>query len=347
MNTKIKKYSIGILGVRGYVGQELLAIIAHHPMLSLNWVSSRQLAGQPVSAICSNYCDKEPLLIESLSPENVAAKNTDIVVLALPNGLAFEYVKALELSGNQQIIIDLSADYRFNPDWHYLVPEINNLKQGKQLGQSIKISNPGCYATAMQLAIAPIKDLLATRPNCFGVSGYSGAGTTPNPNNDMQRLTDNLVAYKTVEHLHEKEVTRHLDMEISFTPHVSQFFRGINMTIQLEFNFPVAKSVIENRFVDYYSMHPLVEYQESIPTLKEVVNTPKAVIGGLTISQDRKRGTIICCLDNLLKGAASQAIQNINLAIGQHSTLGLVDSFEFNPLIAKQDLNVALAGAKQ
>ena len=355
-----KTFTIGIVGVRGYVGQELLKLIASHPLLKLDWVSSRQLQGQAISNLCDHFKSAKNLTVETLTPAEVANKHTDIVVLALPNGLAEPFVTAIEQTGKTQVLVDLSADYRFDKSWQYLVPEINNLvldfnkltpetnnQETTNNVHMIKISNPGCYATAMQLAIAPIKDLLAAKPNCFGISGYSGAGTTPNPNNNVAYLTDNIVAYKTVEHLHEKEVSHHLGLDISFTPHVAQFFRGINMTIQLEFSFPMTAEIIENRLNDFYAMHPLVDVQSNLPTLKQVVDSPFCLIGGIQLSADGKRATLISCLDNLLKGAASQAIQNINLALGQLPTLGLVKYSEQNPLIAKDDLLQMQTGAVQ
>ncbi|WP_444994363.1 N-acetyl-gamma-glutamyl-phosphate reductase [Aliikangiella sp. IMCC44359] len=321
MNNNQSTYTLGIIGVRGYVGKELLALVNQHPKLEIAWVSSRKLTGQPLNNLVEN---SSSILIENLSPEQVAAKNTDIIVLALPNGFASPYVDALEKNKSTQIIIDLSADYRFDKNWLYSIPELNNIKQGNyQLNKPIKISNPGCYATAMQLAIAPIKDLLKGYAHCFGVSGYSGAGTTPTPNNNLDNLKHNLIGYKLVEHLHEKEVSEKLDYPISFSPHVAEFFRGINMTIQIEFSQPQTQASIFNRFNDFYAMNDLVICQEAIPTLQQVVKTPHCVIGGLTVSKDGKRATIISCIDNLLKGAASQAIQNINLALGIEPTIGL------------------------
>ena len=338
-NNFSSQYSVGILGVRGYVGQELVKLIDNHPLLSLAWVSSRQLEGQLTSEV---FGCKDSVTIENLNPVQVAKKSSDIVILALPNGLASAFVTALQIQKNTQVVIDLSADYRFDKNWFYSLPEVNNFKQGKNISGQIKISNPGCYATAMQLAIAPIQDLLSQRPNCFGVSGYSGAGTTPNQNNDLELLTDNLLTYSPVEHLHEKEVSHHLELPVSFTPHVASFFRGINMTVQLEFNFPVTKDIIETRLHDYYQMHPLVSVVNEMPNIKQVINSYQALIGGLTISKNGKRGSLVCCIDNLLKGAASQAIQNINLAIGQNSSLGLLPMDEINPLTSPNDLGVQL-----
>lgn len=318
-----KKYTLGIVGARGYVGKELLALITTHPQIDVSWISSRQLNGQSAGSLVPALAD---IQVEDLSPQQVADKNSDIVVLALPNGLAAPYVKALDtaqLAPKQKprVIIDLSADYRFDPVWTYSLPELDTIDPFTT--QAIKISNPGCYATAMQLAIAPIKDRIVGRPNCFGVSGYSGAGTKPSPNNDPKNLADNLIGYGLVEHIHEKEVSARLHHQVTFSPHVAEFFRGINMTIQLEFDQPQDATELHQHFSDFYAKHPLVSCQQKVPTIKQVVYTPNCLIGGFTVSSDGKRVTIISVLDNLTKGAATQALQNINLALGLNSTIGL------------------------
>jgi len=324
MNDK-KIYSLGIIGVRGYVGKELLALISNHPQIQTQWLSSRQLAGQRAKSVFDDTDLTRGDLdfdIESLSPEEAAAKDTDIIVLALPNGLAEPFVQALEASGNCRLILDLSADYRFpEPDddknWIYSVPELDHQDLEKaRSSKLIKISNPGCYATAMLLGLSPIMQLLSNRPHCFGVSGFSGAGTTPSPNNDPDNLKDNLIGYKLLEHLHEKEVSLRLQNPVSFTPHVAAFFRGINMTIQVEFNQPQTSDELLKQYQDFYSNSSLVNCQSDIPVVKQVIHTAGCVIGGFAVSEDGKRATIVSCLDNLMKGAASQALQNINIALG-------------------------------
>ena len=128
----------------------------------------------------------------------------------MPNGKAAGYVEAIEAAQATTLLLDLSADYRFDETWYYGLPE---LTRGKWRGQT-RISNPGCYATAMQLSIAPLKDLLAAPPVCFGVSGYSGAGTTPSDKNNPEKLRDNLMPYALTGHMHEKEASRHLGVPV-------------------------------------------------------------------------------------------------------------------------------------
>lgn len=316
----MRQKTLGIVGGRGYVGKELLTILASHPHIDVNFISSRQLEGQPATVLASGLND---FTIENLNPQQVADKDCDIVVLALPNGLAAPYVAAIEQANRCQLIIDLSADYRFNNDWAYSLPELDRPEAAKP-GELIKISNPGCYATAMQLALAPLQDIITGHAHCFGVSGFSGAGTNPSPKNDPDNLKDNIIGYGLIEHIHEKEVTSRLTHPVFFSPHVAAFFRGINMTVQVQFTEAKNAAQLQTLFEDYYAKHPLVKVQKDVPVVKQVTNTPDCLIGGFTVSEDGMRATLISCLDNLTKGAASQALQNINLVLGFNATQGLL-----------------------
>jgi len=173
MNDK-KIYSLGIIGVRGYVGKELLALISNHPQIQTQWLSSRQLAGQRAKSVFDDTDLTRGDLdfdIESLSPEEAAAKDTDIIVLALPNGLAEPFVQALEASGNCRLILDLSADYRFpEPDddknWIYSVPELDHTKTGyiQSLSWIIRIwKKPGPQNSSRSVTRA------AMQPPCYWV----------------------------------------------------------------------------------------------------------------------------------------------------------------------------------
>lgn len=322
------KYSLGIVGVRGYVGRELLGLLANHQGIQVDWVSSRQLEGSPLSDLLAknnNFLFNDlsdehyyrQVTIENLTLDKVAERNTDIIILALPNGLAKPFVKALENAGNSQLIIDLSADYRFTDGWVYSVPELLNIEKlshHNALGP-IKISNPGCYATAMQIALAPLVEHLKGRAHCFGISGYSGAGTTPSVNNDPENLKDNILPYALLEHLHEKEVSYQLNIPISFSPHVAAFFRGISMTVQVELtNTWTLESVLQH-FNKFYKDDAEIIVTDLIPNIQQIKNTTRCLVGGFKLSEDGKRLSLVSCLDNLLKGAASQALQNIELAL--------------------------------
>ena len=134
----------------------------------------------------------------------------DCWVMALPNGVCKPFVDTINATGANTVIIDLSADYRFDSEWTYGLPE---LVPRANIARATRIANPGCYATAAQIGIAPMVPYLAGQPVVFGVSGYSGAGTKPSPKNDVNNLKDNLIAYSLTDHLHEKEISAQLSTE--------------------------------------------------------------------------------------------------------------------------------------
>lgn len=315
------KKTIGIVGARGHTGAELIRLIAAHPALTLSFVSSRELDGQRVADHVDGFAGE--LRYASLDPAAVAAQGADVVVLALPNGKAAPYVEAIDAAKPDTLILDLSADYRFDERWYYGLPE---LTRGKWRGEK-RISNPGCYATAIQLSIAPLKDVLAAPPVSFGVSGYSGAGTTPSDKNDPEKLRDNLMPYSLTGHTHEKEASRHLGLPVEFMPHVAPHFRGLTVTTNLYLVRPMKREEILQRFRHAYEGEKLVKVVDEAPWVSQIAHKHHAEVGGFAVSVDGKRVVIVATLDNLLKGAATQALQNINRAIG-------VDEYTAIPLDA-------------
>ena len=311
------KTTIGIVGARGHTGAELIRLIARHPHLELVFVSSRELDGQRVSEQVAEYTGT--LRYENLTHDAVAAKRADVVVLALPNGKSQEIVAAIDAAKPDTLIVDLSADHRFDETWYYGLPELTRAKFSGQR----HIANPGCYATAMQLAIAPLKGQLAAPPTCFGVSGYSGAGTTPSERNDPDKLRDNLMPYALVDHLHEREVTRQLGLPIEFMPHVASHFRGITMTVNLWLQQATTAAQVGEAFRDFYVREPLVRITESAPWVSAIAGRHHVEIGGFTVAPGGKRVVVVATIDNLLKGAATQALQNINLALGHPELEGI------------------------
>jgi len=303
-------YRIGIVGARGHTGAELIRLVAAHPNLELAFVSSRELDGQRVADHVTGY--QGELRYASLDPEAVAAQGADVVVLALPNGKAAPYVEAIDKARPDTIIVDLSADYRFDERWYYGLPE---LTRERWRGEK-RISNPGCYATAIQLSIAPLKDLLAAPPVSFGVSGYSGAGTTPSDRNDPEKLRDNLMPYSLTGHTHEKEASRHLGLPVEFMPHVAPHFRGLTVTTNLYLARQAKREDILNRFHGAYDGERLVHVVDEAPWVSRIAHQHHVDVGGFAVSNDGKRVVVVATLDNLLKGAATQAMQNINRAIG-------------------------------
>ncbi len=309
-----KHHTVGIVGARGHTGSELIRLVAAHPQLQLAFVSSRELDGQRVAEHNAGF-DGE-LRFENLDPQAMAAKRADVVVLALPNGKAAPFVEALDAEAPDTIVVDLSADYRFDAGWYYGLPE---LTRGRYAGQK-RISNPGCYATAMQLAIAPLLDQLAGPPQCFGVSGYSGAGTTPSDKNDPALLADNLMPYALTQHMHEREVSTRLGVPVEFMPHVAPHFRGITMTINLWLQQPVAPEAIKALYAQRYADEPLVEVIDEAPWVSRIAGRHGVQIGGFTTAPGNRRVVVVATIDNLLKGAATQAVQNINIALGLDET---------------------------
>ena len=328
------KKTVGIIGARGHTGAELIRLIAGHPGLELSFVSSRELAGERVADHNPGFSGE--LRYENLEPEAAAARGADAVILALPNGKGEPFIAALDAaaaSGEEEgansspttghrrepVIVDLSADHRFDAGWYYGLPELTRQRHAGQR----RISNPGCYATAMQLAIAPLIGELAGPPQCFGVSGYSGAGTTPSDKNDTEKLRDNLMPYALTDHIHEREVTAQLGMPVEFMPHVAPHFRGITMTINLWLRHPMSREAVRAKYLDFYGAEPLVKIQDEAPWVSLIAGRNGAAIGGFTVSADRRRVVVVATLDNLLKGAATQAMQNLNRALGLDEMTGI------------------------
>jgi N-acetyl-gamma-glutamyl-phosphate reductase len=314
---QMAKKTVGIVGARGHTGAELIRLIAPHPALELTFVSSRELAGQPVSAHSDAYTGE--LRYESLDARQAAAKHADVVILALPNGKAAPYVAAIDAEAPDTLIVDLSADYRFDDSWYYGLPE---LTRAHWHGQR-HISNPGCYATAIELAVTPLKDVLAAPPVCFGVSGYSGAGTTPSDKNDPEKLRDNLMPYALTGHVHEREAGFHMGLPVEFMPHVASHFRGLTVTINLYLSRAVKREDILARFRKAYADEQLVRVVDDPPWVSRVAGQHRAELGGFAVSADGRRVVIVAALDNLLKGAATQALQNINRALGVDEMMGI------------------------
>ncbi|MEL1264752.1 N-acetyl-gamma-glutamyl-phosphate reductase [Pseudoxanthomonas putridarboris] len=313
----MSKKTVGIVGARGHTGAELIRLIARHPHLELAFVSSRELDGQKVGDHIAGFAGE--LRYENLGHEQVGGKGADAVILALPNGKAAELVAAIDAQAPDSVIVDLSADYRFNEDWYYGLPE---LTRQRYAGQK-RISNPGCYATAMQLAIAPLLDRLAGPPQCFGVSGYSGAGTTPSDKNNVELLRDNLMPYSLADHMHEREVSRQLGVPVEFMPHVAPHFRGITMTVNLWLREPVKVDAIRDLYRQRYAGEPLIRILDEAPWVSRIAGRHGVEIGGFTVAPGGKRLVVVATLDNLLKGAATQAMQNLNLAFGLDELEGI------------------------
>ncbi|CAN5922896.1 N-acetyl-gamma-glutamyl-phosphate reductase [soil metagenome] len=291
--------SLGLVGARGYVGRELVKLVEKHGELDVRLAISQR---------------------DGKSPSDVAEAKLDAYVLALPNGASEPYVEAITAAQPSAVIVDLSADHRFDAAWVYGQPE----RKRAAIAGARRIANPGCYATAMQLALAPLVPLLEGPANVFGVSGYSGAGTTPSPKNDPEALRDNLMPYALVGHLHEREVAAQLGCRLFFMPHVAPFFQGVTVTVSVALAQPSTRDVLAARFREAYGAEPLVRVQDEIPLVRDIVGRHDVVIGGLTVSEDGRHAVVVATIDNLLGGAASQALRNLNLALGFAENQGVL-----------------------
>ena len=308
---------LGLVGARGYTGAELVRLVAAHPRFELAYVTSRELDGQRVADHNDGFAGA--LRYSSPDYRDLPGLGADVVVLALPNGKAAQIVQQFDAAANDPVIIDLSADYRFDPAWYYGLPELTRQAYAGQR----RISNPGCYATAMQLAIAPMLDSLDGPVQCFGVSGYSGAGTTPSDKNNPDVLRDNLIPYALAGHVHEREVSTQLGHAVEFMPHVAPHFRGITLTANLHLARPVQREEVLARYRGRYADEPLVRVQEAAPWVSRIAGRHHVDIGGFTLSDDGKRLVVVATEDNLLKGAATQALQNLNRAFGLDEFAGI------------------------
>jgi N-acetyl-gamma-glutamyl-phosphate reductase len=308
-----------LVGGRGYTGAEWLKYLARHPKLSLAIASSTSRAGQPLQQAFPDWPHADDRF-GSLTPDGVGAVDADAWLLAVPNGAAGEWATAIRAAHPDAVIIDLSADHRFDDRWIYGLPE----RWRDQIRGARNIANPGCYATGTQLALLPLLDQLDGIPVVFGVSGYSGAGKTPSERNDPERLHDNLIPYRLCGHIHEREVSFQLGRDVRFIPHVAPFFRGISLTLSANLQQSTSASILLERFQQVYAGEKRVKVSADIPEIAAVRQSPDLHIGGFAVDErDSRCISWVAVLDNLGKGAAAQAMQNLNLALGMDEHLGL------------------------
>ncbi|KAH7908793.1 hypothetical protein BJ138DRAFT_1068142 [Hygrophoropsis aurantiaca] len=338
---------LALVGARGYTGQALTTLLSGHPFLNLTHVSSRQLAGYPLQGYT-----KSPVTYSDLSVADVERMEkdgeVDAWVMALPNGVCKPFVDAVDrgakerAAGEASVVVDLGADYRFEEGWTYGLPEIYGRSAVRT---SKRISNPGCYATSSQLLIAPLLKYLhpAALPTVFGVSGYSGAGTVSGSNDPDGRpttvpkvspesLAGGFRAYSLTDHIHEREAGAHLSslivdpknaVKIAFVPSVAPWFSGIISTLSMPLSEKVSAKDIKALYVERYGGEKLINIQAGVPVLQDVENKHGWTVGGFQVHSDGDRAVVVGGLDNLLKGAATQCLQNLNLALGYDEYAGI------------------------
>lgn len=324
------KKKIGIIGASGYTGHELLKILKNHPLVSVEAINSRSFARQKVSSLYKDFSGDE--VYTGLSYKDINALKLDLIFLALPHGLSMDVVSELD---DDTRIIDLSADFRFEDplvyeevygrkafyeknDWVYGLPELfkEKIKNAKL------ISNPGCYATASILAAYPAQEL-ASHIIFDCKSGWSGAGRGSVYAQDQSAIDDNLIAYNITRHRHKYEIQQFIKNKLSFTPHVFNTFQGMMCTAHILLKEDVGDIDLAKLYTDFYQQAPFVRIKNETPGVSDTQKTNFCDIGGFEIDETNQL-VIVATIDNLLKGASGQAVQNMNLMLGFNETEGLL-----------------------
>ena len=341
-------FTAGIAGASGYGGGELLRLLAQHPGVETRVALSETYVGQPISAAFSGLSGQHPGLRFSGNESGAELEGCDVVFLAQENGKAMRMAPRLLEAGCK--VVDLSADFRFRdpvvyetwytphlaPDWNsravYGLPEWN---REKIKGASL-VGNPGCYATAAILALAPLFSRKWIEPNSVivdGKSGVSGAGRAKfGPDTHFSEINESVSAYKIAgTHRHTPEIEAALneaggtdDFRLTFTPHLIPMTRGILATSYANLTRSATTEGILALYREFYADAPFVFVLDAgeTPATKHTLGSNRCHIG-LAADARTNRVTVISALDNLVKGAAGQAIQNMNLMLGLDETAGL------------------------
>ena len=327
---------IGIIGGSGYTGGELLRLLSQHPEANIKAVTSRNKKGQNISDSHAHLRKIFNLLFEDLNPEEVASRS-DIVFTAVPHGTAMQVVPALLDAGVK--VVDLSADYRLKTDVFektykmkhidprdavYGIPELHQDIPSQQF-----IANPGCYPTGASLAAAPLANAgLIDRVVFDSKSGISGAGVEPSAVSHYPNMAENIQPYKLTTHRHRAEIVQELTRldgslkSISFTPHVIPSVRGILTTAHIFVKKELSEEDVNEIYGDFYRDKPFIRLIKGIPMLGNVRGSNFCDIG-FEVEKGSDRIVVISAIDNLVKGASGQAIQNMNLMFGLPETTGL------------------------
>ncbi len=324
MATKLKA---GIIGGAGYTGGELIRLLVNHPAVEIKFIHSKSNAHNPVSKIHADLIGETDL--EFTDDSNALAEGSvDVVFLCVGHGDGKKFLSANEINSKIKVI-DLSQDFRlkersgFNDrQFVYGLPELNRT----EIRSASNVANPGCFATAIQLGLLPLakagllQDIYTT-----GITGSTGAGQGLSETSHFSWRVNNIQAYKTLTHQHLGEIGQSLlqlqankNVDLSFVPWRGDFARGIFISSQVTCD--LKQEELDELYRDYYAGHPFTSISKEPIYLKQAVNTNKCII------QLEKVGTklvIHSIIDNLLKGASGQAVQNMNLMFGIEETAGL------------------------
>jgi len=312
---------VGIIGGAGYTAGELIRILLNHPQAEITFVQSSSNAGNLVSSVHTDLLGDTDLQF-ILQPD---LSKVDVVFFCMGHGKSKEFLHKHTLSEELKII-DLSHDFRLKKEGNtfvYGLPELNR----ELIRTSTRIANPGCFATGIQLAILPLAaaGLIKDELHINAITGSTGGGQEPGPTSHFSWRNNNLSVYKAFEHQHLGEIAESLQQlqpdlnhAINFIPVRGNHTRGIFASVYTKFDGTIEEA--QKLYQDYYKSHPFVFVSKSNPDLKQVVNTNKAIV---YLEKHGDKLMIISVIDNLLKGASGQAVQNMNLIFGLEETMGL------------------------
>ncbi|RZK86992.1 MAG: N-acetyl-gamma-glutamyl-phosphate reductase [Pedobacter sp.] len=321
MSNKIKA---GIIGGAGYTGGEMLRILVNHPDVEIAFVNSTSNAGNLISDVHTDLIGDTDLRFVNDIPQDI-----DVLFLCVGHGDAKKFLAANPINDNIKIV-DLSQDFRLaanasfeDRDFVYGLPELNRDK----IKTASNIANPGCFATCIQLGLFPLaaKGLINAEVHINATTGSTGAGQSLATTSHFSWRNNNLSIYKAFEHQHLNEIGESLvqlqpslSETLSFIPQRGDFTRGILAAMYLESDLTLEEA--QNIYEEYYSAHPFTHVSRKNIDLKQVVNTNKALVH---VEKHGNKLFIISIIDNLLKGASGQAVQNMNLMFGLDETAGL------------------------
>lgn len=312
---------IGILGAAGYTGGELIRLLINHPQAEIVFANSESNAGNPVTDVHEGLYGETDLHFTDAMPFD----KVDVVFFCFGHGKSEQFLKEHEVPANVRII-DLAQDFRLaaeGNDFVYGLPEINR----SRIATAMHVANPGCFATCIQLGLLPAAEMgLITKDVAVNaITGSTGAGQKPGATTHFSWRTDNLSIYKPFTHQHVPEIKQSLrqvqgslDAEIDFIPYRGNFARGIFATEVVRTDAPIEK-IIEG-YKAFYNDEPSTHYIDKPLDLKQVVNTNKCLVH---CEKFGDKLLITSCIDNLLKGAVGQAVQNMNIMFGIDETAGL------------------------
>lgn len=311
---------VGILGAAGYTGGELIRLLLNHPDAEIVFANSESQAGLPVSSVHEGLVGDTALRFTDQLPFS----EVDVVFFCFGHGKSEAFLREHDIPASGKII-DLAQDFRLRGDHDYVygLPEINKT----DICQASHVANPGCFATAIQLALLPAAylNLLKEDVSVNAITGSTGAGQKPGPTTHFSWRSDNMSIYKPFQHQHVAEIRQslrqvqgYLDADIDFIPYRGPFARGIFCTAVVRTPAPI-EDVVE-AYEDFYRDAAFTHYSHEPIDLKQVVGTNKALVH---CEKHGQKLLITSVIDNLLKGASGQAVQNMNLMFGLDEKTGL------------------------